>query len=611
MVVYYNVDKVYRNNEGYRIFVISNIFDTMEITEYRLTGLIKDKKVALFNYGLSSTGSGRLTKLKTNISLPQEKQFQSYVLSEILEYGAGGRYIATLHIDHIVRILGQNSDSVTKKFAQRLIDAVKLYVSYMFDVKVKVLHLVEDKTIHVEPKFGSSKIHLKNLCNINLNTDDLSQIKPILAGVKQFISKIEYTYIGEQMDKYFCLDIINAYSKSVLKNEKFVFKPLDNNERTLKANECATFFATGYNKFNEKLNNNKRNITNALKHVGPTTLNLFDVVDKFNSYSIDMLGDHDNESRNRKFLRDNKDATLHTIVTISEYFMEQSGNKLLKILALAANASSGAMLSCCENSSNGMVAACAGMGLSFAGSAINTFNNRNTETLKFMDSLCEYSINTVLPNDIGQLLNKLKSLSTSTYLLIVYLYERALFMDTVNDFMHNTRKIKGRVASGDLKYLYGCDKFRKKRDKVFKELSHIIDPSYYTSYTRAILDVVCLDDLHIRDSVFMAPILFDRRRAEPDDIVLNYEFAWLSACNILYDKFDLSKIYNKKMENQLFWKVFEDTLSVMGYRLSSKNTTIAQFMHVMNNKYNTCFIYSKDLNIDITKFLKDTREDIA
>ena len=636
MISYYCVEDIRTDSIYGKIYLISNMRDRREVKEQDLINYVASRKIVLTNYQLSSTGTNRLVPLRTNIIIPQEKQFQHIIMEELLQNNLIGKQVVIQHINKVKNIISLDKDATIDKFIDRLLKVVNLYLSYMHDTKVKFLIISEHKTV----KFDSTviKIKLNNIAtlaqSVGMMTDfsdfsskydkdidsysflvDLSHklltrnrksVLFLMDLIRSIIKDMKYTFVGEQMDKYFCIDLLEKYKKSVFDNVPLDLSKLTAAEREAKANECVKYFGNGYDKFDYKIRTDRKNIINAINSGGQQTQLLLDNMNKLNSLDIERTNKLNNSTNNDKYkemLVENCNKTAVVINTINEQLKRKNLNNVMNALSIALSTGSAAMLSFCENSSNSSAVApmaASAVGLSL-GSVFVQDIKCGKETRRVMAELSDYSIDNNLPKDIGKILKEIREISAFNYLCILYCYERALFKYTVNNYMCK-KKFGSRNHQTEFKE--GVELFKKDRDKHFKKISSsILIMDYNNSYIKALADLMGEDDKWVRTTALY--YIDTDCSAEPVPELKYTEMAWLSACRLIYDKVDNRLITSNQMENQLFWKIFEDTFTVKEYMKMDKDRKefLSRLRKAFNETYSTQFKPSNKFKIDVTQLI--------
>lgn len=630
MVSYYYVESESggKNNKSY---VISNAQDRRTVSEEELAKAIKENRVVLTNYALASTGSMKIIKLRTNQIIPQEKMFQASTVNKLLGGFMVGKQIVNDHANLIISLTNRERDAAVNKFIGRLIDAIRMYISYMDKVDVKVVIKHENKSIllykHVDQILSDYVINRIGLIS---NQEGLStefnkfkskyttsfvsydfllillhkiveqdkykeDVKTILKLLMAVIKMSKYTFIGEQMDKQFCNDLLKQYNESVLNNSAIDLHRLTQAERQAKADEGCQPFRTGYLAFTNKLNNDRNTIIHSIRNGGRHAEELLDTLEKLDSSDyarLQLVSGKDRTGNYEKFLLEKAEETKILTMKIRECFKSRSTSKAIKALSTAVDLSSDALLSSVSP---------VGIGTGTIMKCVNSC----IETDKLADELIQHSIENNLPNDIAKIIKRLNKTDLFTVNMILYQYEKYMYMK-----VKETEFKKG--AYSVLEVWFNIDaSFKKLRDKKYKDIDKYMLARYNGSYIQALSDILTIDSNHVLDRLYDLTTKDDMMasdRVKTDNIYL--EKAWIPAYRILCNYIDTSYLYNIQMEQAIFWKVFEDMYEALKLvRVDEfRNEKMAKYMKVFNETYGTKFIRANDSKINILKITKDTSE---
>lgn len=630
MVSYYMVENV-KTNSGIREFLISNTQDRRVMLEQDLIREIQANKIVLTNYAISSTGSNRLVRLRTNLVIPQEKLFQHYIANILFNNLLIGKYVVQEHIRIALELLDKEKDATSDKFLNRLLDAVNYYISYMAVGRVRILNIVENKAVKINKELqslvdiqmqiienASNKVNLNNeLADFKLNYKDkfeeysfliklaikLIQSQPnrreailILKIFNAIMTGIEYTFVGEQMDKQFCLDLLKKYNDSVQNNANLDLTPLTQAEREVKRTESVQLIVTKFNEFDKKLRDNRKNIITAINNGGANAQRLLEDLEKLDSYNfeyIDRLTANVDTQEYKNLLLMNVVETDKVLRLLTNLFEKNKLKSVLNALGTAIDTGTSLVSSLSEGAITNPKAVTAGVACVGANTVVK-YAKTYKESTKILRNLTAYSIDNNLPKDVASVLKKLGNTSIFTYYTVLYLYEKFMYEHITNKYLN---RVKPLAVNAYTDNLVAIKKYKVYRDKKFKELGNYNCLMYYNnSYVKALADLFTEDANGIRaelcDSMYTV------------NLPKNYESlekAWLPACKLLYEKVNFNEIADVRIENIIFWKIMEDTF-VENKSIRSegfRNDFLNKLMKTLNEHYNTSFIRSKDSAINV------------
>lgn len=630
MVSYYYVENE-SGTKNKKMFTISNAQDRRTISEDELARAIKENRVVLTNYALASTGSMRIVKLRTNQIVPQEKMFQASMANKLMGGFMVGKQVINDHANLIISLTNRDRDAAVNKFIGRLIDTIRMYISYMDEVDVKIVIKNENKAIllykHADQIISDYTINriglISNQVSLGVEFDKFKNrymtsfvsydfllvllhkiveqdkykedVKTILKLLMAIIKMSKYTFIGEQMDKQFCNDLLKQYNDSVLNNSAVDLHRLTQAERQTKADECCQPFRTGYIAFTNKLNSDRSSIVHSIRSGGRQAEELIDTLEKLDSYDymrLQSVSGKDRTGDYEKFLLEKAEETKILIKKIKECFKNRGTNKAIKALSTAVDLSSDALLSSVSP---------VGIGTG----AIMKCVNSCIETDKLADELTQHSIENNLPNDIAKIIKRLNKTDLFTVNMILYQYEKCMYMK-----VKETEFKKG--AYSVLEVWFNIDaSFKKLRDKKYKDIDKYMLVRYNGSYIQALSDILTIDSHCVLDRLYNIATKDDMMasdRVKVDNIHL--EKAWLPAYRILCNYIDTSYLYNTQMEQAIFWKIFEDMYEALKLvRVDEfRDEKMEKYMKAFNDLYGTKFIRAKDSKINILKITNDTSE---
>lgn len=639
MVSYYWVESEQGSGNN-KSFTISNMQDRRTVEERELARAIRENKVILLNYHLSSSGSGRITKLRTNQIIPEEKIFQGSTINKLMGNYMIGKYIIREHLDLIRSLFHRDRDAASNKFLHRLIDVVRLYFSYLDDVNVKVIirsekkaiklckqaeiicnryalnkmsqlsnntglaiefNKFKDKYINDFQSYDFILILLNKLVDMhNINYEDIDEIVIILNNI---IKSSRYTFIGEQMDKQFCNDLLDKYKKSVYDNITLDLHRLTNAERKAKAEECCKLIVKSYNDYENKLKNNRNNIIQSIRNGGNDAVDLMDTLNKLNSFDYTALDSVMGRDRNRstprlseeydEYLLTKVEETKIIISKIEECMKNRGIRKAIKALDTAIDLCSSAMLK---------TGTPEGVATKYAIKCTQSL----VETNKLADDLVELSINSNLPGDIAKLIRRIHSENIFVPHMVIYMYEKLLY--------HNIKEkeYKKKFGSNNI-YVVNLQiekEFNKKRSELLNKTDSYLAMSYEGSYLKALSDLMTVDSVNMICNMFesvdkLELLSNDRVKTERRHL----EKAWIPAYKILTCDINQDIIYNNSIQDSIFWKIMEDTYVALKMNRADelRNRNLDKYMSAFNDVYKTNFVRSKDIGISILKIAKDTR----
>lgn len=606
------------------MFLIYNNSDTREISESELITLINNNKVELINYHINPNDPTKLTMLHTNLNIPEERNFQYSILHGITEENWTGKMVVLNHLYKIKDILKQSESDENNKFIERLLKVVSLYISYMHDSNAVIEGIIEKKAIKITTNLNSTELNtIKELsltasmndkyadfCKHSNRLDSYYYIvdisirlirttsKMYIANLASILAKVinlsHYTFVGEQMDKYFCLDLVNKYKAAIFDSQTVVINKLTPAEHKQKVDECVRFFVNKYNDFENKIRTNKHNIINSINNSNDA-LELKRCLDKLDSRSLGDIPGTLNAGVTDEYIKFINDSAAHVVALLKifkdNYFTDNNGSmkscNIMRTFATAMETSGGALMS----GGNPGVSA-AGAVLSTGGFCVKTMTD-GTETTKLCDELSDKVLNKYIPKDIIPVLKELQTLNSFYYCCLLYMFEVSLYESILS--RHNYKKMYNYGAKD---YYKDIETFKDKRDKYFKKFSrHMNLQLYIDSYVRILSDMLTCDELCLKSKVYNFNInVFDK-----SDELHTMIIPWLSACRIMSLNINYNKVYGIEFENRLFWKLVEDTFhSIKVYRHESdRNKILEKYRDALNFIFCIHLLESKDFNVDI------------
>lgn len=631
MVSYYWVDGENTTN-GVKYFTIYNMADRRTVSEPDLARAITEHRVVLLNYQLASTGSGRIVRLRTNQIIPEEKVFQTGIFNKLMDSYIAGKAVVSDHLELANGLFNRTRDAATNKFLTRVLEAVNLYMSYMRDVKVTVVIRGEKDTVRlardVDYICNANRLNIiDNLSNTagmqiqlakfktnykkdfktysflvdllielvdkNVNGTDISQVITVLHGI---INKSTYTFVGEQMDKQFCVDLLELYKKSVYDNIQPNLHKLTDAERQQKAEECCMTFRKAYENYNKKIKDNRKNIMNSIRNGGADAIQLLDTLKKLDSTDYTLLDKWSNSNSNQsdyeKYLLEKDAETKILIRKIEQSLKSKTSAKAVKAISTAIDVGADSML-------NSQSTTAIGIG------AVAKCVMHGKETFKLADELTDYSINSNFPDEVASIIKTLKSCNDFYAHMVMYIYEKLLYNKIVQDAEHKYKRTVGRITLSQY-FKYIPDEFKMRSIELEVRLSNHVVATFKNSYINMMMDLLTIDDKDIlhkifnmqnRDDVLMSGIRVNS--------MLQLEKAWIPAYKIMCMDIDTDKVYSKIVEDAVFWKVLEDLYVVKGLDRcdETRNEKMDKYVATLNNAYNARFLRSKDVNIDVLKLV--------
>lgn len=632
MISYYWVESEQSSGNN-KTFTISNMNDKLTIPERELVKAIKEKRVELLNYHLNPNNNNKLTKLRTNIIIPEEKMFQGNIINKLMNSYMAGKYTISEHLNLINSLFNRERDAATNKFLERLIGVVRLYFSYMEDVDVKIVIKSEKRCIkqlsnanmicnnylmtkidHISNQSGLSTefrkfkdryekdfqsydfilILLKNIINTNQYRDDIVSIVRMLNTI---LDNSYYTYVGEQMDTQFCNDLLIMYQKSVYDNTPLNLTRLTAAERQAKAEESCKVFINGYIKYNDKLKSNRESIIQNIRAGGQDAISLMDTLDKLNSMDYQLI---DNARNNNQDTLSDYESYLKQKVVETNILMDkikkslQSKNigKAVKSLSTALDLSASALMDSASPAAIG------------AGAVIKCINS-SVETDKLAEELTEFSVNNNFPNDISSIINKLNRSNLFVIHMILYLYDRNILNESIKRL---NKKLSNPFKNRNAYYFELEQEYIKNRKEKLIRIDPFSRTTYENSYLQAMSDLMTIDNKNIlleayntmsKEALINSEGVYTDRR--------HLEKAWIPAYKIIMYDIKRDKIPNLYMENVVFWKLMEDIFVVMKLDRwdENRNETFDKYMNAFNKVYGTHFERSKDAHINLVKLFKD------
>lgn len=645
VMAYYYAKKMPNNDNTETIFELYNTYDKTVLSERSIIRLINDNKLKLINYHINPNNPNQLTQLRTNLVIPEEDNFQYVVMNGIINCGWNGKVVVLEHINKLIYILNQEDNTDNHKFIKRLLRAIDMYISYMHDVKVRIFEIVEDKPVKINKeqsgidgnklgiiyklsldagtqnnfnrfknkyKDSIKAYHFLVETSIELLNNGYRNEMHILAKILyNTIDKLHYTFLGEQLDKYFCNDILLKYKASVYDNQQISIDKITSAERTQKAKECVELFNRGYVNFANKIENNKRNIINAIKN-SREAMELTEELNKLNSHSIDDIEAFSNPvniDEYKEFIIENSKQTKEYIDLINKYIYSKKAYKIINTFSVLLDTSGSALLQAAKacDPSSAVITSCAGTVANTTSKHLNSAYEwyNSAETLKIANKLSDKALDEKLPSKIIPLIKRLKTQSTFNTNLILYCYEKALYMNNIDKGNCNPK-------FNSIMYAKLVSNFKKERDtqlcKINKYGNYVT--IYNNSYLKILADMVCDDSLEIREDLLRIELKWKFNPYDKRCPVYVIENAWLSACRIIPDVLDYTKVKTLDFENKLFWKIVEDTFNMSkGYTSELLNKQVLRgFRNRLNATLGTQLIESKYIEVDIRKLIVEEQK---
>ena len=613
-VAYYTVNDV-RTSGNNKIVTISNFNDYREIIESQLVLLMESGKVKLTNYELVNNNGRKFIRKKANEIVTDEKIFQHAMISRI-GYSKYDFNVIINHLDKLKELATMEhiSDS-NKKYAIRVISAIRMFLSYMKDTEIKVLKKVERKALDIKYKtsWNNTLSNIKNeYMNIYTNLDldkfnreytynisvynivldmietgiaiisNNSMLK-LLNILKDVIENSKYNYLGEQMYTMYCRDLMEIYKDSFISGHSAIYHNLTDNERTQKANDCTAFFIKQHKKVMDKIDAEKKTIIRDIRAYGNSTASLLEDIDSVQrSIDLNILESNTTitDEKYEELLKNNFNITKDTLDKIQKAFINNTkGVKGIKALQIV----------------NGLTAdACAILDKDTNTRAQASFflalNRRLTEsTEKMMQEAIDEGLKDKLPSDVYKVIEKLKSKDEMVYQLAYYQYDKYLYRYLYKKYARKYM-VKGVFRKSE------WEDFCKKHMINFK------DTNYKFSYLSLILDILTIDCCDVINHIDFINL----KQSINFEQFTKIESYWISAYTFMLKNIKLEKLPNNRVQDIVFWTVLEDLLKVKHFYFCNTVSTEGVIQKLSNSTafdLNTCFHLAKDSNIDIKNLL--------